>query len=80
MTLSTATVYIKDYDIEYRFCGVTSIRHSLSLKVAQDTDSTEGQDYVNGARVQPNKLTLSVIESRTGGRFFCPGQFSSKGA
>ena len=66
MTLSSATVYIKDYDIEYRFSGVTSIRHSLTLKIAQDTDSTEGQDYVNGARVQPNKLTLSVIESEAG--------------
>jgi len=66
MTLSSATVYVKDYDIEYRFAGVTSIRHSLSLKIAQDTDSTEGQDYVNGARVQPNKLTLSVAESDAG--------------
>ena len=66
MTLSSATVYIKNYDIEYRFAGVTSVRHSLSLKIAQDSDSTEGQDYVNGARVQPDKLTLSVAETDAG--------------
>ena len=29
-------------------------------------DSTEGQDYVNGARVQPDKLTLSVAETDAG--------------
>ena len=50
------------------FSGITQIRHSLSLKVATDTDTTEIVDYLNGAREQPAKVTLSLVETDAGHR------------
>ena len=51
---------------EIHFSAVTQLRHSLSLKVATDTDSSEATDYLNGARKQPAKLTLSLMETDAG--------------
>ncbi len=51
---------------EIHFSAVTQLRHSLSLKVATDTDSSKATDYLNGARKQPAKLTLSLMETDTG--------------
>ena len=51
---------------EIHFSAVTQLRHSLSLKVATDTDSSEATDYLNGARIQPAKLTLSLMETDAG--------------
>ena len=51
---------------EIHFSAVTQLRHSLSLKVATDTDSKEATDYLNGARKQPAKLTLSLMETDAG--------------
>ena len=53
---------------EVHFSGITQIRHSLSLKVATDTDTTEIVDYLNGAREQPAKVTLSLVETDAGHR------------
>ena len=46
---------------KYRFTGVTSIEHNLALNL--DTDVSQGSDIVNGARNQPNQVTLSVVET-----------------
>ena len=51
---------------EIHFSAVTQLRHSLSLKVATETDSSEATDYLNGARKQPAKLTLSLMETDVG--------------
>ena len=51
---------------EIHFSAVTQLRHSMSLKVATDTDSSEATDYLNGARKQPAKLTLSLMETDAG--------------
>ena len=51
---------------EIHFSGVTQVRHSLSLKVATDTDDIDTSDYVNGARKQPAKVTLSLVETDIG--------------
>ena len=51
---------------EIHFSAVTQLRHSLSLKVATETDSSEATDYLNGARIQPAKLTLSLMETDAG--------------
>ena len=53
---------------EVHFSGITQIRHSLSLKVATDTDTTEIVEYLNGAREQPAKVTLSLVETDAGHR------------
>ena len=44
---------------------MTQIQHSFTAKVATSADSSSGADYVNGARNEPNKVVLSVIESDT---------------
>ena len=51
---------------EIHFSAVTQLRHSLSLKVATETDFSEATDYLNGARKQPAKLTLSLMETDAG--------------
>ena len=40
-----------------------SVSHSLSLKVFETSDTTELGSYVNGAKNQPDKVTLSVVET-----------------
>ena len=60
---SSARIRIKAYGYEYRFCGVTSIRHILSLQVASNAESATEPGFVNGAKPQPNKVTLSVVET-----------------
>ena len=47
----SCTVGGKKY--RYRFTGVTSVEHSLTLNL----------DVVNGARNKPDRVTLSVIET-----------------
>ncbi len=49
----------------YTFDGVTAISHALTLKVSTDSDSSEGSDYVNNARNEPDVITLSVVASDT---------------
>ena len=63
MPSSTAYILVKKVGFKYSFDGVTSISHALSLKVNTDSDSSEGSDYVNNARNEPDVLTLSVAAS-----------------
>ncbi len=63
MATSTAYVRIKENGWTYTFDGVISIAHSLSLKVATDSDSSVGSDYVNNARNEPDVVTLTVVAS-----------------
>ena len=45
----------------WRFTGVTSVSHELSLNL--ETASAQGADIVNGARNRPDRVTLSVLET-----------------
>ena len=63
---SSAYISIPAYGYTYSFSGVLSIKHSVSLKIQTDAESDSGTDYVNGARNQPDKVTLTVLESDVG--------------
>ena len=65
MPASSAYITVKDYNQTYHFTGVLSVTHSLSLKVFETSDTTELGSYVNGAKNQPDKVTLSVLETDT---------------
>ena len=65
MATSTAYIIVKALGWRYSFDGVTSVSHALSLKVSTDSDSSEGTDYVNNARNEPDVVTLSVTASDT---------------
>ncbi|MBR0513065.1 MAG: hypothetical protein IJK06_02300 [Clostridia bacterium] len=60
---SSAYITVKDYNQTYHFTGVLSVTHSLSLKVFEKADATELGSFVNGAKNQPDKVTLSVLET-----------------
>ena len=45
----------------WRFTGVTSVSHELSLNL--ETASAQGADIVNGARNRPDRVSLSVLET-----------------
>ena len=47
----------------YTFTGVLSVKHEYSLKLQTDSSSASGDDYINGARNQPDKVILSVLET-----------------
>ena len=61
MPQSSAYIIAKGIDYVYRFAGVISIEHTLSLNL--DADTSAGGDIINGARKKPNQIKLSVIES-----------------
>ena len=63
---SSAYVMVPAYGYTYSFSGVISIHHAVSLKIQTDAESASGTDYVNGARNQPDRVTLAVIESDVG--------------
>ena len=54
---------VKGLGYRYSFDGVTSISHSLSLKVNTDSDSSGAADVINNARNEPDVVTLSVVAS-----------------
>lgn len=54
---------MKGPNYRYSFDGVTSVSHSLSLKISTDSDRQDGYDYVNNARNEPDVVTLSVVAS-----------------
>ena len=60
---SSAYITVKDYNQTYHFTGVLSVTHALSLKVFEKADATELGSFVNGAKNQPDKVTLSVLET-----------------
>ena len=61
----SSSAYIHVSGITYSFTGVLSIRHSLSLKLSTDADSSAGMNTVSGSRNQPDKVVLTVVESDT---------------
>ena len=63
MPSSSAYITVKPYNQTYHFTGVLSVSHSLSLKVFETSDTTELGSYVNGAKNQPDRVTLSVLET-----------------
>ena len=65
-TQSATWLRLQETGSEIHLSAVTQLRHTLSLKIATDTDTTESTDYLNGARVQPAKLTLSLLETDAG--------------
>ncbi len=60
---SSAYITVKPYNQTYHFTGVLAVSHSLSLKIFETSDTTELGSCVNGAKNQPDKVTLSVIET-----------------
>ena len=60
---STAYVLVKSLGWRYSFDGVTSVSHSLSLKIVTDADSSSKGDTSNNARNEPDVVTLSVVAS-----------------
>ena len=60
---STAYVLVQTLGYSYTFDGVTSISHSLNLKISTDSDSEGEADTVNNARNEPDVVTLSVVAS-----------------
>ena len=63
---SSVSVYLPDYGYTYRFSGVLSVKHEMSLNIQKDGESLYHTDYVNGARNEPNKVILEVLESDVG--------------
>ena len=63
---SSISVYLPDYGYTYRFSGVLSVKHEMSLNIQKDGESLYHTDYVNGARNAPNKVILEVLESDIG--------------
>ena len=64
--ISPVVIYVPSYGYTYTFSGVLSLRHEFSLKINTDNESASGTDYLNGARNQPDRLVLSVMESDIG--------------
>lgn len=50
-----------DAPCAWHFTGVTAIEHSLSLSL--NSTAAQGADVINGARNQPDRVTLTVIET-----------------
>ena len=63
---TAAYIEIPAYGFTYTFGGVLSVEHELTLKINTDSESESGTDYVNGARNQPNKVTLKIMETDVG--------------
>ena len=63
---SSVSVQIPSYGFIYTFSGVLSVQHAFSLKIQTESESATGTDYVNGARNQPDKVILTVLESDVG--------------
>ncbi len=63
MPQSSAHVPVKETAVSYHFTGITEIHHHLSLKIFDKADVTEVASFVNGAKNEPDRVTLSVIET-----------------
>ena len=60
---SAVRVLLPSFGYTYTFTGVLSVKHEYSLKLQTDSSSASGDDYINGARNQPDKVILSVLET-----------------
>ena len=63
---SYVQVYLPSFGYTYTFTGVLSVKHEISLKLQTDSSSASGADYINGARNQPDRVILSVVETDIG--------------
>ena len=63
MPQSSAYIIIREQGTALRFTGVTEITHRLGLKIFDKADVTEAASFVNGAKNEPDRVTLSVIET-----------------
>ena len=63
---SSVRVRLPSLGYTYTFTGVLSVKHEYSLKLQTDPDSADGSDYINGARNQPDRVILSVVETDIG--------------
>ena len=63
---SSVSVRLPSFGYTYTFTGVLSVKHEYSLKLQTDSSSASGDDYINGARNQPDKVILSVVETDVG--------------
>ncbi len=63
---SSVLIVIPSYGYVYSFSGVISVRHELSLKISTDSESASDREVVTGVRNQPDKVTLTVIETDVG--------------
>lgn len=63
MAQSVAYILVKSTNQIYHFTGVTSIKHDITLKIEEKTDSTEEAGLINGAKNNPDKVTLSIVET-----------------
>ena len=63
MARSSAYIILKETGTAYHFTGVTEIVHHLALKIFDKADVTEAASFVNGAKNEPDRVTLSVIET-----------------
>ena len=63
MAKSGAYIIIKGPGTTLHFTGVTEIAHQIRLKIFDKADITEAASFVNGAKNEPDRVTLSVIET-----------------
>ena len=63
---SAVQVLLPSFGYTYTFTGVLSVKHEYSLKLQTDSSSASGENYINGARNQPDKVILSVMETDIG--------------
>ena len=63
MARSGAYIIIKGQGTTLYFTGVTEISHQIRLKIFDKADITEAASFVNGAKNEPDRVTLSVIET-----------------
>ena len=63
MPFSSAYVIDRNTGSVLRFTGVTAVSHALSLRLFDKADITESGSFVNGAKNEPDRVTLSVAET-----------------
>jgi hypothetical protein len=63
MAQSSSYIIIKGRGTTLHFTGVTEIAHQIRLKIFDKADITEAASFVNGAKNEPDRVTLSVIET-----------------
>ena len=63
---SSVRIHVPSYGYTYTFSGVLSLQHFFSLKLRTESESVYGTDYINGARNQPDRVILTVVESDVG--------------
>ena len=62
------TIHVPSLKVKYTFTGVVSLQHSMTLTTDTSEDASSGSDTLNGARNQPDTLTISVVESEVYGK------------